>query len=111
MNDSYPWEWIGTLDRLLKLDFDTVIPGHGDILHGKAQFDVWKQYLRDLMSETMEAFKQGATLEAAKQTVAAKLQAKYAGKFPDTFPKDVLRNIEKAYQVVSGKTPEKSSPM
>ena len=111
MNDSYPWEWIGTLDRLLKLDFDTVIPGHGDVLHGQAQFDVWKQYLRDLMGDTMEAYKQGTTLEAAKKVVAAKLQAKYTGNFPDTFPKDVLGNIEKAYQVVSGTTPGKSTPM
>jgi glyoxylase-like metal-dependent hydrolase (beta-lactamase superfamily II) len=111
MNDSYPWEWIGTLDRLLKLDFDTVIPGHGDVLHGQAQFAVWKQYLRDLMGETMEAYKQGATLEVAKKVVAAKLQAKYTGHFPDTFPKDVLGNIEKAYEVVSGTTPGKSAPM
>ena len=111
MGDSYPWEWIGTLDRLAKLDFETVIPGHGDLLHGKAQFDVWKQYLRDLMSETTEAWKQGVTLAAAQKTVAAKLVAKYADKFPETFPKDVLRNIEKAYQVASGKVPEKSSPM
>jgi glyoxylase-like metal-dependent hydrolase (beta-lactamase superfamily II) len=111
MGDSYPWEWIGTLDRLRKLDFETVIPGHGDVLHGKAQCDLWKQYLRDLMGETMEAYKQGATLAAAQKTVAAKLEAKYAGKFPDTFPKDVLRNIEKAYQVASGRVPEKSAPM
>ena len=111
MMHSYPWEWIGTIDRLEKLDFDTVIPGHGEVLHGKALFDVWKQFLRDLMGETMEAYKQGATLEAAKKTVAAKLHTKYADKFPDVFPQAVLWDIEKAYEVVSGKTPEKSAPM
>ncbi len=25
-------EWVGTLDRMLELDFDTVIPGHGPVL-------------------------------------------------------------------------------
>ncbi len=111
MGDSYPWEWIGTLDRAAKLDFDTVIPGHGDILRGKEQFALWKKYLRDLMGETTEAQRQGASLEAVKKSVAAKLVGKYGGKFPDAFPQEVIGNIEKAYQVVTGKVPERCSPM
>ena len=29
MGDSFPEDWIATLDRLKALDFDTVMPGHG----------------------------------------------------------------------------------
>jgi len=102
MGDSSPYDWIRALERVEKLDFDIIIGGHGDVFHGKDQFELWKQYLRDLMSETTQAWVQGATLEDAKKRVAAALQAKYTGKFPDTFPLEVQANIAKAYRFVSG---------
>ncbi len=104
MGDGYPYDWIRTLDAAEKLDFDYIIGGHGDVMHGKGQFELWKQYLRDLLDETAAAFAQGATLDETRKQVAAALQQKYAGKFPATFPKDVIPNIEKAYRVISGAT-------
>src|SRR5262249_13366956 len=35
MGDSYPEEWIATLEKLKTLDFDTVLPGHGVVFKGK----------------------------------------------------------------------------
>ncbi len=104
MGDSYPYDWIRTLDAAEKLDFDYVIGGHGDVMRGKAQFEMWKAYLHDVLSETAEAFAQGATLDEARKRVGATLLAQYSDKFPETFPKDVIPNIEKAYRVVSGLT-------
>ena len=49
MGDSYPYDWITTLDNAEKLDFDQVLGGHGDVMRGKEKFELWKQYLRDLM--------------------------------------------------------------
>jgi len=104
MADSYPFDWIETLDAAEKLDFDYALGGHGDVMRGKGQFELWKQYFTDLMAETASAFGQGATLDEARKRIAPSLQAKYTGKFPETFPKDVIPNIEKAYRVVSGQT-------
>lgn len=104
MNDGYPYDWIRTLEAAEKLDFDYVIGGHGDVMHGKETFELWKQYFRDLMAEAAEAFAQGATLDEARKRLAPALQVKYRDKFPSTFPKDVIPNIEKAYRVVSGLT-------
>ncbi len=104
MGDSYPYDWIETLDNAEKLDFDYVIGGHGDVMRGKEKFELWKRYFRDIMAETAEAFARGATLDEARKRLAPLLQAKYGDKFPDTFPKDVIPNIEKAYRVVSGLT-------
>ena len=78
--------------------------GHGGMMHGKDRFELWKQYLADLMSETAAAFSEGASLDASRKRVASVLEGKYRGKFPDTFPKDVLANVEKAYRVISGQT-------
>jgi cyclase len=104
MGDGYPYDWIQTLDNAEKLDFEYVLGGHGDVMRGKGAFELWKEYFRDLMAETADAYAQGATLAEARKTVAAELVQKYAGKFPPTFPHDVIPNVEKAYRVVSGQT-------
>ncbi len=33
--DGYPTEWIQTLQNLAQLDADSIVPGHGPILHDK----------------------------------------------------------------------------
>jgi cyclase len=104
MGDSYPYDWIRMLEATEKLDFDYIIGGHGDVMRGKGQFQMWEQYFQDLLAETAAAYAQGATLEEARQRVAAVLVPKYTGKMPATFPQDVVGNIEKAYRVVSGAT-------
>jgi cyclase len=104
MGDSYPYDWIRMLEATEKLDFDYIIGGHGGVMRGKGQFQMWEQYFRDLLAETAAAYAQGATLEETRQRVAATLVPKYTGKMPATFPQDVVGNIEKAYRVVSGAT-------
>jgi glyoxylase-like metal-dependent hydrolase (beta-lactamase superfamily II) len=101
MGDSYPFDWIQTLDAAEKLDFDQVIGGHGDVMRGKERFDLWKHYFRDLMDEAAQAYARGASLEDAEKGVSKTLIAKYADKFDPGFPKSVFGNIAKAYQVIA----------
>jgi cyclase len=44
-------EWVNTLDKLLKLDFDTVIPGHGPILTKQYAREYVKKF--EMMNERM----------------------------------------------------------
>ena len=101
MGDSYPYDWITTLDKAEKLDFDQVLGGHGDVMRGKEKFELWKQYLRDLMEQTAQAYASGANLEEAQKQVAKVLVPKYADKFDPAFAKSVTANITKAYQVIA----------
>jgi cyclase len=101
MGDSYPFEWITTLDAAEKLDFDQALGGHGDVMHGKEQFELWKHYLHDLLDETAQSYGNGASLEDAQKEVSKILIAKYGGKFTASFPRDVIPNITKAYQTVA----------
>ncbi len=116
--DGYPYDWIKTLDRAEKLDFEYVIGGHGDVIRGKERFDLVKCYLTDLMAEVSEAYAEGATLREAERHCAPRLLAKYAASFPGGPPvngvrqpcpwnlsDDIIPNIDKAYQVISGLTP------
>lgn len=104
MGDGYPYDWIKTLEAAEKLDFDYAVGGHGDVMRGKAQFQLWEQYLRDLMAETANAYAEGATMPEAIKRVSAVLVPRYASRMPATLPTDVVANIQKAYRVVSGST-------
>lgn len=101
MGDSFPYDWIQTLDAAEKLNFDSVLGGHGDVMHGKQKFELWKQYFQDLMDRTAAAYAEGATLEQAQKTVSAFLTKKYADQFGPAFSKSVAANITKAYQVIA----------
>jgi len=65
MSDSYPGEWVASLDELKKLDFDTVLPGHGDAFTDKSKIDYFQAYLRDVWSEVNRLKKQGVSAEEA----------------------------------------------
>jgi len=101
MGDSYPFDWIQTIDAAEKLDFDQALGGHGDVMHGKQTFELWKAYFRDLLDETARIYGEGASLEEAQKQVSTFLIAKYASKFDPDFAHSVIANVTKAYQVIS----------
>jgi cyclase len=104
MRDSYPAEWIHTLDAAEKLDFDTVLGGHGDVIHGKATFDLWKQYFADLLQGASNAYASGASLDETRGQLVPVLLAKYESRFPKRFSETIISNVEKAYRVAGGAT-------
>jgi len=101
MGDSYPYDWIATLDSAEKLDFDQVIGGHGEVMKGKQKFELWKEYFGELLSQTAQTYAEGATEEQAEKRVSQALIAKYADKFDPNFPQSVGSNVAKAYQVIA----------
>ena len=69
MGDSYPQEWVDTLDRLKALDFETVMPGHGVVFTGKARIDAFQQYLRDVVKQTVDLRKTGLSADDAAKKI------------------------------------------
>lgn len=97
MGDSYPPEWVATLDALDKLDFDHIIGGHGTV-KPKSHLRVFRNYLADLVDEVRRARGRGESLEQAKASVAAVLKPKHAaGMGGEQFDESVGGNIEKVY--------------
>ena len=101
MGDSYPYDWIKTLDAAEQLSADSIIGGHGDVMHGTQKFELWKEYFQELMDRTASAYAQGASLDDAKKTVSYALVKKYADSFGSTFSGSVAANVTKAYQVIA----------
>jgi glyoxylase-like metal-dependent hydrolase (beta-lactamase superfamily II) len=104
MRDSYPAEWVHTLDEAEKLDFDTVLGGHGDVIRGKATFELWKKYFTDLLQDASQSYASGASLDETRKQIIPVLLAKYGREFPPRFSETIVSNVEKAYRVASGAT-------
>jgi cyclase len=67
MSDAFVNEWVTSLDELKKLDFDTVMPGHGEAFTDKAKIDYFQAYLRDVWTEVGRLKQQGVSAEQAAQ--------------------------------------------
>jgi len=65
-------EWVETIDRILELDFDQVIPGHGPVTD-RAGLRQFQTFMRQLAAAGEEAFRNGWSLE--QTTSEAKLDA------------------------------------
>ena len=97
MSDSYPVEWAATLEELKKLDFDTVIPGHGEAFTDKAKIDYFAAYLRDVWTTFSALKKQGVPAEEA--TKRADL-SKHKERFPN--PAVSVLGVQRIYALVDG---------
>ena len=67
MSDAFVNEWVTTLEELKKLDFTTVLPGHGEAFTDKAKIDYFQAYLRDVWSEVSRLKQQGVSAEEASR--------------------------------------------
>jgi cyclase len=100
MSDSYPEEWVTSLDALKKLDFDSVLPGHGDAFTDKAKIDYFQGYLRDVWSEVSRLKKEGvSTEEAAKRADLTKHKDHFPIQGPGVPPIAATR----IYDLIDGK--------
>ena len=65
MGDSFPEDWIATLDRLKALDFDTVMPGHGVVFTGKGEDRGVPEIPARRVTQTAALRKQGLSADDA----------------------------------------------
>jgi cyclase len=69
LGDAFVTDWIQTIDVLKRLEFDTVLPGHGRAFTGKAKLDHWQAYLRDFWTQAQAFHKAGTPWEDAARQV------------------------------------------
>ncbi len=76
LGDSYPDEWIKSLDRLKAMKWVIDIPGHGAPFSDKARVAMFQSYLADLAAQITALHAQGMTAEEAAAKVDLTLHAK-----------------------------------
>jgi cyclase len=62
-------EWAAALEKLLALDFDTVLPGHGAPFNGTEKIRAFQSYLIDLQKQVDALRKQGLSPEEAGKRI------------------------------------------
>jgi len=97
MSDAYVNEWPATLDELKKLDFDTVLPGHGDAFTDKAKIDYFQAYLRDVWDQVSRFKQQGVPAEDAAKRADL---TKHKDHFPIQGPGVPLIAVTRIYELL-----------
>ena len=100
LSDSFPDEWVKSLDELKKLDFDTVLPGHGEAFTDKAKIGYWQDYLRDAWTEVGRAKQQGLSAEDASKRIDL---TRHAAHLPINGPGVPLIGVQRMYDLIDGR--------
>lgn len=95
MLDSYPEDWIESLRLVEQLDFEVLVPGHGEIGR-KEHVRMFREYLQELMAGVREAVMKGTSLEETKKTFRLPKYEGWRG-YPDWF----LENVEAMYTYIT----------
>jgi cyclase len=75
MGDAYVDEWADSLDRLARLDFETVVPGHGTPFKGKEKIAPVQACLRDLWRQAADLRRAGVPADEAAPRVDLRAHA------------------------------------
>jgi cyclase len=98
---SYPLKWLTTMHSLYELDWNTNIPGHGDVQYGREALNVFVAYLDDLVTGVKAAVAKNLTVD---ETVKAVDLRKYS-EMRD-FDEKNEGAIRRTYDEVTGKVEE-----
>ena len=66
---SFMTEWIETMSKLLAIDANVIVPGHGPVEHDKTYMQAVTALLKSVTEQTQAAAKAGLTVEQAQQKV------------------------------------------
>ena len=72
--DGYPSEWVQTLQHLAQLEADTIVPGHGPVMHDKTYLFLVRDFLKSAMDQVNAKLRQSGpaiflTLDEVKKAV------------------------------------------
>lgn len=92
--DAYIEDWIESLKRVERMDFDILVPGHGPVGR-KEHVRQFREYMQDLRGEVLMYARQGKSLEEMKELIKLPKYEKWAG-----YQQMLPLNIEGMYRHV-----------
>ena len=69
MGDGYPRDWPKTLDTIMKLKFEIVLPGHGPIQNDKMQMMTMRNYVEELTGLIAKGKQAGQSAADLQKTI------------------------------------------
>ena len=100
MGDGYLAEWVETLEHVKALDFDWVLPGHGDPFQGKERITYLQDYMRDLQERAAALHAQGMSYEEAAAQID---MTDHAEHYPQIrFPGVSAVAVQRVFELLDG---------
>jgi glyoxylase-like metal-dependent hydrolase (beta-lactamase superfamily II) len=96
--DAFVEEWPATLEGVMSLDFDTVLPGHGTVFKGKDHIRNLQAYWRDFYQQVTALRKQGVSPEEAAKRIDL---TKHAGAIPAAKAPIDPRGVDRIYDLAA----------
>jgi glyoxylase-like metal-dependent hydrolase (beta-lactamase superfamily II) len=97
--DAFIEEWPATLEQVMTLDFDTVLPGHGNVFKGKDHIRNLQAYWRDFYQQATALRKQGVPPEEAAKRIDL---TKHAAAIPAAKTPGVdVRGVDRIYDLAA----------
>jgi glyoxylase-like metal-dependent hydrolase (beta-lactamase superfamily II) len=97
--DAFVEEWPATLEGVMSLDFDTVLPGHGNVFKGKDHIRNLQAYWRDFYQQAIAFRKQGVSPEEAAKRMDL---TKHAAAIPAAKSAGVdVRGVDRIYDLAA----------
>lgn len=97
--DAFVQEWPATLEQVIALDFDTVLPGHGAVFKGKDHLRNLQAYWRDFYEQATALRKQGVSPEEAAKRIDL---TKHAAAIPAAKTPGVdVRGVDRIYDLAA----------
>ena len=97
--DAFVAEWPATLEAVMALDFDTVLPGHGSVFKGKDHLRNLQAYWRDFYQQAEAFRKKGVPPEEAAKLMDL---SKHAGAIPAAKNPGVdYRGVDRIYDLAA----------
>ena len=95
MGDGFVDEWPASLGRLKQLEFDIIVPGHGEPFRDRGQIDLYQRYLTDFWAQVSNLRAQGlSTAEATDRVDMSEYETQYGARVRNVDPRAVLRVYE-----------------
>jgi len=108
MGDGYLDEWDDTLEKLKSIDFEVILPGHGDPMRTGEKIGQFQAFLRDLWQKTVELRDKGYSADEVAEKIDLTAHAK---DYPQiTGPGADKLAIERIYQLLELREKARSSP-
>ena len=100
MGDGYLEEWDDTLEHLKGLEFDWVLPGHGNPFQEKERINYLQDYMRDLQARAEALHAQGLSFEEAAAQID---MTDHAEHYPDlTGPGVAPVALQRIFELLDG---------
>ena len=97
--DGFINDWPDTLEKLKALDFDAVIPGHGEPFTGKERIDWLQAFLRDLWQQASALHEQHVSAEDAATRLDMTRHKPHYATIPDR-PGIAVPTVSRLYELI-----------